>query len=88
MTKMAMSVKMVEAALAIQVATWLMQWPGISGYHSLLTGTQMKMKMNMMVKPQQTTKMPMPMQMRRMRLVWKIRMYMSRRLSFVQTAGW
>jgi len=33
MSRMIRSVKIVDAAFAIHVATWLMHLPGISGYH-------------------------------------------------------
>jgi hypothetical protein len=44
-----MSVKIVDAALATHVATWLLQYPGVSGYHSFSTGTQMKMNIKVTV---------------------------------------
>lgn len=46
---MAMSVMMVDAAFATHVATWLLQYPGVSGYQSFSTGTQMKMNMKVTV---------------------------------------
>jgi hypothetical protein len=52
------SVRIVAAALAIQVPTWLMQWPGSSGYHNFWTGTQMKMKRNVMHTTQAMVKEP------------------------------
>lgn len=55
MNRMRRSVKIVDAALAIHVATWLMHFPGNSGYHIFWTGTQMKMKRKVMVKAQTIT---------------------------------
>lgn len=56
MNKMRRSVRIVDAALAIHVATWLMHFPGNSGYHIFCTGTQMKMKRKVIVKAQTITK--------------------------------
>lgn len=58
-SRMTMSVAIVETALAIHVPTWLMHRPGIWGYHSFSTGTQMKMKRNVMQMTQRMTKVPM-----------------------------
>lgn len=59
-TRMAISLAMVDAALAHQVATWFTQCPGVLTYHIFFTGTQRKMKTKTMVMTQAITKPPIP----------------------------
>lgn len=54
--RMARSVMMAEAAFAIQVPTWSMQWPGSFGYHNFWTDTQMKTNKKVMHITQAMTK--------------------------------
>ena len=72
-SKMARSVSSVDTAFAIHVPTWLMQRPGISGYHTFCTGTQMKTNRNVMQTPQAITNPPMRYAHRRKYAKWKMR---------------